>query len=852
MATKYRAVTRAVLSNTWAILPEKLTAIVQLLNERAAGKKLSKSQIAARIGPQRRDAPAAGSVAVLNIFGTLAQHVGTMQQASGGVSTEAIGKAFDAALADPNVSAIVLNIDSPGGTVAGTPELAAKIYAARGQKPVVAIANALAASAAYWIGSAAEKFYATPSAQLGSIGVITVHTDDSKMLEKAGIKETVISAGKFKAGGWLPLTDEYRARIQGRVDANYAEFLAAVAKHRGVSVAQAKSDFGEGDVLNARDALSAGMIDRVASLEEVLTELGVGAASGNQDNRASAPAFSLKGLAMNPELFGALVRIGMCDITATQAQAENALDRFYAVKGKPKPADVAAQIADLKTHLEAKPQPSGDGNPAGGGGGGGGGGQAGPKDNAVDRATEILAVVNLANLGDGALAFAQELIADKSLSVSAAITKINAKAAELRKPSGATTSGGTVTATVAQRDKFTTEARDALLNRSFAGDLPKQIVVGGAGGQLVDYKPAGFNQSLQSLPRLAAQCLILDGFSPDFVAQLPDTHLAQLAIGVARPSDFGLRADSGPYNTTGTFSNLLMDAANVVLRRSYDEVPTTFQAWSRRDEDVTDFKTVNKVIAGEISDPKVVPEGGEFEEATMTDGKEKYSLRVWGEIFYISWEAIVNDRLSAFTEIPRKQGVAMRRKQNKLVYGVLNDNPTMADGGALFNTTAVSSGGHANLTTGAGAPAVSTINTLAKMMAKQKGLDPNVSSVLGLMPKFILAGSALGFGIQELIGSTSYPLANGNSAVKNIWYNALTPVIDEELGAAGGGTDTQWFLAASSDQIDTVIHAFLKGYQTPNLASQPSFERLAVKYRIFQPFAVKALDWRGLQKHAGA
>ena len=86
--------------------------------------------------------------------------------------TEAFGAAFDRAAADSSIGAIVLNIDSPGGSVYGVEELADKIYKARGTKPVYAVANSLAASAAYWIGSAASQLYVTPSGEVGSIGVL--------------------------------------------------------------------------------------------------------------------------------------------------------------------------------------------------------------------------------------------------------------------------------------------------------------------------------------------------------------------------------------------------------------------------------------------------------------------------------------------------------------------------------------------------------------------------------------------------------------------------------------------------------------------------------------------------------
>lgn len=185
--------------------------------------------------------------------------------------------------------------------------------------------------------------------------------------------------------------------------------------------------------------------------------------------------------------------------------------------------------------------------------------------------------------------------------------------------------------------------------------------------------------------------------------------------------------------------------------------------------------------------PEIHPEGGEFEEVSTTDSKESYKLVNWGEIFSVSWEAIVNDQLSAFTRVPQMQGSAMRRKQNRLVYAILLNNPTMADTGALFNATAITTaGGHANLTTGSGAPSVSTLNTLTQKMMEQKGADTTNGGILNLMPTFIIACPALRGTILELLGSSSYAVSNGNSGVRNIWQGALTPIIEGELGLAAG------------------------------------------------------------------
>jgi signal peptide peptidase SppA len=182
---------------------------------------------------------------------------------------------FEGAMADAEVGAVVLDVDSPGGVVDFIPETAAIIRAAKGKKPITAVANTLAASAAYWLASQADELSVTPSGEAGSIGVYAAHRDISGQLELAGIKNTLIHAGKYKIEGnpWEPLSDEAREHIQGDVDAFYDMFTADVAKGRGVKQKSVEEGYGEGRVLNAREAVKTGLADRVETLGEAVARL---------------------------------------------------------------------------------------------------------------------------------------------------------------------------------------------------------------------------------------------------------------------------------------------------------------------------------------------------------------------------------------------------------------------------------------------------------------------------------------------------------------------------------------------------------------------------------------------------
>lgn len=273
----YAHVIAFVMETPWAILPEKLEAISHLLAIRASGERLSDDEVVARTGgaAPHRPAQRGGAVGVLPVYGTLMPRANMMTRMSGGTTYESLARDFTAMVNDPSVRAIVMDIDSPGGAVAGTQELADAIYGARGRKPIVAVANHMAASAAYWIASAADEIVTTPSADLGSIGVYGVHLDESEAMAKAGVRATVISAGKYKTEGlYGPLSEEALAARQERVDAMYSQFVNTVARNRGVAAAEVRSGYGEGRVVSGREAVRAGMADRLGTLDSVLRELG--------------------------------------------------------------------------------------------------------------------------------------------------------------------------------------------------------------------------------------------------------------------------------------------------------------------------------------------------------------------------------------------------------------------------------------------------------------------------------------------------------------------------------------------------------------------------------------------------
>lgn len=233
-----------------------------------------------------------GGTALIGINGPMVYRWGRAAYWYGCCNTDDITAAVNAAAADSDIANILLWVNSPGGMVTGTPELADAIFAARSSKRVIAFADPLAASAAYWAASQAHEVVVTPSGDVGSVGVFMLHLDWSKYLSEAGIQPTFIHAGEFKVEGnpYEPLTDEARARFQKECDAIYASFIAAIARGRAIKPAQVREGFGKGRTMMSAEAKTAGMVDRIAVLPDLLARLGVSATGvvGRPENAASA------------------------------------------------------------------------------------------------------------------------------------------------------------------------------------------------------------------------------------------------------------------------------------------------------------------------------------------------------------------------------------------------------------------------------------------------------------------------------------------------------------------------------------------------------------------------------------
>lgn len=277
----------------WAIKEDTLTAMAEILDRHIKGESLSKEAIEALKKKDNRtgaEYEVLNGVAMIPVYGVISKRASMIHDVSegSGTSTEAIKKNLRAALADKDVTMIALDIDSPGGSVDGVPELSDFIFESRKKKKIYAFADGQMDSAAYWIGSAAEKIFATKSSEVGSIGVYSVVNDYSVLQHNRGVKTEVIKAGKHKAAGHpaKPLTEDDRAIIQEGVNDYYEMFVSAVARNRGIDQEEALQ-LATGRVFIGEKALEIGLIDGMGSIETFFSG-DAGGTSARAESNSSA------------------------------------------------------------------------------------------------------------------------------------------------------------------------------------------------------------------------------------------------------------------------------------------------------------------------------------------------------------------------------------------------------------------------------------------------------------------------------------------------------------------------------------------------------------------------------------
>ncbi|CAN7169509.1 S49 family peptidase [Acidovorax sp. LjRoot118] len=265
------------ITGAWAIDPDKLRELQTIYATHLRGDKIDLQALEARLGrplssEQQAYTVEPGGVAVLRMSGVIAPKANLFMQVSGGLSTQMATKQLESAVVDARVRSMVLALDTPGGSVIGTPEMAAAVHELAKIKPIVTHSDGALASAGYWIGSAANAVYISgPTVQAGSIGVVI----DRTFNPNSATREESIVAGRYKrlVKSNEPLSEEARTIVQADVDYVYSLFVDAVAGYRDTTSQQVLDRMADGRVFRGQQAIDAGLVDGVSTLDALVERM---------------------------------------------------------------------------------------------------------------------------------------------------------------------------------------------------------------------------------------------------------------------------------------------------------------------------------------------------------------------------------------------------------------------------------------------------------------------------------------------------------------------------------------------------------------------------------------------------
>ena len=301
-----------------------------------------------------------GSVAIIDVIGSLVNRGAWIGANSGLISYEGIGAQIDQIMADAKageVTSVILDINSPGGEATGMFGVSEKVRALAAVVPVIAVVNDVAASAAYGIASGATEIVVSPTSFVGSIGVVLVHMDHSGELEQKGIRATIIHAGANKVDGhpFGPLSKDVQAGMQSRVDTLYDKFLETVEAGRGDRLDADHARATEANIYIGQDAIDLGVADRVGTFDAILAELKQQTPRGDQTE-----TITMSDQPNAPEAVGTAKTYTQAqhDAAVTQAKADGATEattRIGAIltSDAAKGREAMAQTLALETDLSA-------------------------------------------------------------------------------------------------------------------------------------------------------------------------------------------------------------------------------------------------------------------------------------------------------------------------------------------------------------------------------------------------------------------------------------------------------------------------------------------------------------------
>ncbi len=376
--------------------------------------------------------------------------------------------------------------------------------------------------------------------------------------------------------------------------------------------------------------------------------------------------------------------------------------------------------------------------------------------------------------------------------------------------------GHVTTITADETDKRRSAMQAALIlraNPSFQGLSPQEVEMARS------YRG-------MSLIRMAEENILAHGGN---ARGLAPREIATAALGIDHQSQ-----RSAGMHSTGDFPIILGNTINRVLRAEYDLAAPTFRPWTRQTT-AKDFREMTKAQMGEVGNFEEVFEGGEYKATTLSEAKEAYRIKKFGQMINVTWEALINDDLNAFSTIPMKIANAAARKQSDIVYGILSTNAAMGDGVALFHST------HGNKAASGAAIDITTLSAGRKALRNMKGLDNK--DFLNLSPSFLVVGPNYEQIALQYLSNNYLPATEGNI---NPWKGLMQVIVEPRI------TGNAWYMIVNPGQVETIEYAFLEGEGELYTETRQGFEVDGVQVKARMTFGAKAIDYRGMYLNAGA
>jgi phage major head subunit gpT-like protein len=296
----------------------------------------------------------------------------------------------------------------------------------------------------------------------------------------------------------------------------------------------------------------------------------------------------------------------------------------------------------------------------------------------------------------------------------------------------------------------------------------------------------------------------------------------------------------GGMHTTADFPSLLEDVAHKNLRSAYEAAPQTWLTLAKP-VNLSDFKPSRQLQVGDAPSLDEVLEHGEFTSGTITEAKEQVQLKTYGKKFAITRQALINDDLNAFGEVPAAFGRKAREKESDLAWAQITSNPTMGDGAVLFIAA------HGNLSPFGQDLTIGHLGDARTAMRLQKGIDG--VTPLNLTPRYLIVPATLETVADQIVTAITPATVGTVNPFGPNGRTPLTVIVEARLDA---NSPKAWYVACSIDQAPVLYYGTLDGQSGPDLRQQEGFDIDGIQFRCRLDVAMKAADWRAIYKDPGA